>query len=385
VEPGGSLAVPLTANLGGETLGAATIEIQYDPAVVDPAGCNADPGNLFDLALCNTDAGPGLVSFTAISAVGVTGDPLLAEITFQAIGDPGDNSPLTLTPTTFADPSGQPISVNVVNGQINIGNTPPILDWTGELNYESDGLHPESGTTSDNYVYRIAYIDDDGDAPNYVRVHIEKGGGDIAGSPFTMSCAGGDYTTGVICSYTKAGLAGGADYTYYFVAEDNQGNPATPTLEKDAPDVGNLDGTVDLQGRSDHSGAEVCAWQSGVEVECTTTDAAGSYAFSLSDGTCDVTVEMALYLDAEKSGVTVVSGETNTLCQVMLLCGDANDDDIINILDLSFMGFRFGLCEGDLDWDPRADCNNDGCGNILDITGAGVNFNKFSPVPWLCP
>jgi hypothetical protein len=200
-----------------------------------------------------------------------------------------------------------------------------------------------------------------------------------------MSCAGGDYTTGVICSYTKAGLAGGADYTYYFVAEDNQGNPATPTLENDAPDVGNLDGTVDLQGRSDHSGAEVCAWQSGVEVECTTTDAAGSYAFSLSDGTCDVTVEMALYLDAEKSGVTVVSGETNTLCQVMLLCGDANDDDIINILDLSFMGFRFGLCEGDLDWDPRADCNNDGCGNILDITGAGVNFNKTSPVPWLCP
>jgi hypothetical protein len=43
--------------------------------------------------------------------------------------------------------------------------------------------------------------------------------------------------TGVICSYTKVGLEAGSDYTYYFVAQDDQGNPATPTTELDAPDV----------------------------------------------------------------------------------------------------------------------------------------------------
>jgi ELWxxDGT repeat protein len=196
---------------------------------------------------------------------------------------------------------------------------------------------------------------------------------------------------GVIASITFLGLTEGNSILHFEgeLLSDTNANPIPVDSVQDGSltvmPIGILAGTVDLQGRSNESGAEVCAWQSGVEVECTTTDAAGSYAFSLSDGTCDITAEMALYLDAEKSGVTVVSGETNTLCQVILLCGDANDDDIINILDLSFMGFRFGLCEGDLDWDPRADCNNDGCGNILDITGAGVNFNKFSPVPWLCP
>ena len=110
----------------------------------------------------------------------------------------------------------------------------------------------------------------------------------------------------------------------------------------------------------------------------------GTTLLSLLDGTYDVTVEMGRYLDAEKMGQVVVAGDTTTLCQVKLLGGDANDDDVINILDLSFIGYRFGLCEGDPDYDPRADINNDGCINILDITGAGVNFNKTSPVPWSC-
>jgi hypothetical protein len=116
-------------------------------------------------------------------------------------------------------------------------NDPPVLNWTGETNYVSDGLHPESGGTSDDYAYRIEYSDADGDPPSYVRLHIEKGGTDISGSPFTLACGSGDYTTGVICSYTKSGLAEGSDYAYYFEAEDDQGNPATPTTEFHAPDV----------------------------------------------------------------------------------------------------------------------------------------------------
>jgi hypothetical protein len=120
VGPGDSIAVPMGANLDGETLGAATIEIQYDPTVVDAIACTADPGGVFDFAFCNVDAAPDRVAFTAISAVGVTGNPFLAEITFQAVGSIGDSSALTLTPSTFADPSGQPISVNVQSGQINI-------------------------------------------------------------------------------------------------------------------------------------------------------------------------------------------------------------------------------------------------------------------------
>ena len=92
--------------------------------------------------------------------------------------------------------------------------------------------------------------------------------------------------------------------------------------------------------------------------------------------------EIALTFAREGAAVAVVAGDTITLTEVKLLGGDCQDDCIINILDLSFMGYRFGLCVGDPGWDARADINNDGCINILDITGGGVNFNKTCPVPW---
>jgi hypothetical protein len=120
VEPGSRLTVPLTTDLGDETLAAATVEIQYDPAVLEVIACTADPGGVLDYALCNIDLAAGKVGFTSISAAGVTGSPLLAEVTFQAIGNPGESSALTLTPTTFAYPSGQPISVDQGTGKINV-------------------------------------------------------------------------------------------------------------------------------------------------------------------------------------------------------------------------------------------------------------------------
>jgi hypothetical protein len=116
-------------------------------------------------------------------------------------------------------------------------NDAPVLDWTGETYYTTDGLHPEVGTPSMSFAYRIKYSDVDGNAPGYTRVHIEKGGSPISGSPFNMTCASGDYTAGVICTYTKSGLATGTDYTYTFTAQDTGGAGATPTTELDAPDV----------------------------------------------------------------------------------------------------------------------------------------------------
>jgi hypothetical protein len=196
-------------------------------------------------------------------------------------------------------------------------------------------------------------------------------------------CNGG----GVVASITFQGLAAGISPVHFvhYLLSDTDLNPI-PVDPQDGSltvvPLGILDGTVDLQGREDESGAEVCAWQSGVEMGCTTTDVVGFYSLSLLEGTFDVTVEIGRYLDAEKTDVSVVAGDTTTLTQVKLLGGDCNDDCIINILDLSFMGFRFGSSVGDPNWDERADVNNDEEINILDLTAGGVNFNETCPVPW---
>ena len=123
-------------------------------------------------------------------------------------------------------------------------NEPPELDWKGGTNYYDDGLDPEIGYPINFYYYGIKYIDLDGDPPGYVHVHIKKGGVEFSSSPHTMTCASGDYTTGVNCSYTKMGMVYGSDFTYYFTAQDNLGAAAEPTQELDAPDVCAMDAKI---------------------------------------------------------------------------------------------------------------------------------------------
>jgi hypothetical protein len=139
---------------------------------------------------------------------------------------------------------------------------------------------------------------------------------------------------------------------------------------------------VELQSRSDHSGAEVCADDGAGNVFCTTTDALGAYELWLPDGAYTVTVTMERYLDGERGGVMVAIGSPVTLPKVKLLGGDANDDCVVNILDLALMGSRYGESCGDPGYDARADINNDCTVNILDLTVAGGNYNMTCPVPW---
>ena len=116
----------------------------------------------------------------------------------------------------------------------------PTLAWAGVLNYSADGLNPETGDVTANYVYRVKYTDADNDAPasGYPRLHITKGGVAIAGSPFTMSLLSGTYSSGATYSFTKT-LGAGADYAYYFEAQDSDTNVASgaPLTTLDAPDV----------------------------------------------------------------------------------------------------------------------------------------------------
>lgn len=122
----------------------------------------------------------------------------------------------------------------------------PMLDWTGEPNYVTDGLDPETGTTTTSFEYRITYTDGDGDAPaaGHPEVHILELGVDIAGSPFAMNLdswvgAPGDYQTGAIFNYITT-LPAGSDYEYYFYTEDVTAlSNTTPTLPGPLVFVGN--------------------------------------------------------------------------------------------------------------------------------------------------
>lgn len=123
--------------------------------------------------------------------------------------------------------------------------TPPELSWTGEPQYGADGLNPEVGKPGTPFTFRIIYADADNDAPapGYPKVHIQKGGMEINGSPFAMEYVSGANTTGATYTYQKVLHAGGSDYSYYFEAYDVWGATATgvPLSPMQAPCVFDMD------------------------------------------------------------------------------------------------------------------------------------------------
>ncbi|MEX2158191.1 MAG: hypothetical protein WEB04_02195 [Dehalococcoidia bacterium] len=95
-EPGGSGTVELSANVDGEGLGAWTVDITYDPAVVTVDSCDAEEG------LCNPDFTATSVRFVGADPNGLDGDTLLGTITFDC-ADAEDTTDLTMALDVFVD------------------------------------------------------------------------------------------------------------------------------------------------------------------------------------------------------------------------------------------------------------------------------------------
>jgi hypothetical protein len=126
--PGQSGTVSLEAlGMPSPGLGAFSIDISYDPAVVDPVDCNANPEGDLDLGFCNfdferDDVNPDTIRVGGFRASeGATGDLSLADITFRGVGSSGSQSLLALSVVEFADTSQQPIPATTEDGTITIG------------------------------------------------------------------------------------------------------------------------------------------------------------------------------------------------------------------------------------------------------------------------
>ena len=141
-------------------------------------------------------------------------------------------------------------------------------------------------------------------------------------------------------------------------------------------------GNIDLQGRTNDSGTTFNVVGGIAGTFSTTTDSNGYYELTVPQDTYDVTAEMDLFLDGERLGEFCPAGGENQLPTVTLLGGDTNDDCVINILDLAFIGARFMTSAGDPEFETQADINGDATVNILDLTVAGANFMETCPVPW---
>jgi hypothetical protein len=135
--------------------------------------------------------------------------------------------------------------------------------------------------------------------------------------------------------------------------------------------TGELNGAAHMQGRLNHSGAEVNVEPVGLQA---ITDIQGLFNF-LTHGLLTVTARMYGYLDAQAT-VQVDPGASVDLGPTTLYGGEVTGDNLIDILDLAYLGARFHTD------DLSADINADGLVDILDLVLAAANFMMSGPTPW---
>jgi hypothetical protein len=413
------ILVENVADLYGVALG-----LSFDPAILevvdaDPAaaGVQISPGACPepDFVVQNqVNNAAGTIQYDAVSldpSPPCNGSGLVASITFHAIG-PGV-SPVHFGSWLLSDTDGVVIPATTADGSVTVNEAIGAMLW---IDPPFD-MVAVGGTTSvdiaiqdvaDLYGIQVtlgfnpAYLEVvDADpvkvgvqitpgacpAPNFVVLNtVNNATGVIQYAASSLDPSPPCNGSGVVATITFRGKLVTASTPVEFTGwllSDTDGFAIPAYAQDGALEVipSAISGQVSLQGRTDHSGVRVSAWNGLVEVAFDLTDSAGNYQLPLSNGTYKVTAEMSRYLDGEKLNV-VVSGGNVILNTVTLLGGDANNDDLVNVQDLAIIGSHFLMVCGNPSWDGRADINNDCVINILDLTLAGVNFQKTSPVPW---
>ena len=149
-----------------------------------------------------------------------------------------------------------------------------------------------------------------------------------------------------------------------------------------------LNGTLKLQGHTDHSGIEVLMWPgSGLRA---TTDSSGHFTIPnvpaiASEETSTYTVEVTfpgyltpkISLDLRDHLAGGSLPAVLTFPELWLFAGDLNGDNRINIFDLTIVGSHYGS-EGIF----LGDVNGDGRVNIQDLAMISGNFGRDNQYEW---
>jgi hypothetical protein len=114
--PDSMLQLPMRTFLVDDMVGAATIELRYDPTVLQAVACNPDPADRFDLSSCNLDFkteedATKSIRFSLLALDGVTGEISLAAPVFRIIDEAIQNTHIEIIPVVWSDPTGTRRSV----------------------------------------------------------------------------------------------------------------------------------------------------------------------------------------------------------------------------------------------------------------------------------
>jgi len=138
-------------------------------------------------------------------------------------------------------------------------NNAPGLEWTGEANYTTDGVNPDSAVGGSNFEFRVKYTDIDNDAPTLIQVWVDEddSGAYEAGEKYSMTIDGGDsdYTNGENFTKTLAvDYVGDGSLKYRFYAFDGTDVASGTPISDSSVTVTNNAPTLAWTGEADYDG-----------------------------------------------------------------------------------------------------------------------------------
>lgn len=127
---GATATLPIIITGAPHNLSGARMNLTYDPAVVQ---VTAVGGSSFDAFYYNIVDGKVRMIGYQTGASSVTAPATFAEVTVQAIGNPGDYTPLNLENAEVFYGTGSPYLVETNNGSVSIVAAVPVYNTFGMI------------------------------------------------------------------------------------------------------------------------------------------------------------------------------------------------------------------------------------------------------------
>ncbi len=411
-DPNGNATVTLSAS--GLPPFANLIDNGDGTGAVEASPLAGDVGSLSSITITATDDGaPAEIAETTFDlSVGVAatvssfrinaGGPALASADGSSPGWSEDQ-------TTLAGDAGGAASAGNPSGNVNAADVPKTFGTAAAITvdagvpasvpaalfqterYDDLPAQPEmewnfgvsGGSTVEIRFYFAEIFESLGGAGQRVfDIEIEGAVPSFLNDIDAYSFSGGAYNSGFMISYSTTVFDD--ELNVRFIHQGIQ-NPAIKGIElltvAEAPSLASMTGRLSLQGRSDYSGdLEVTLLDGfGTPVSGPTTvtaDASGQFTLNgVAPGLYQAQVKRQGYLDAVQ-GVSLVSGPNDAGSFGELRAGDANGDNLVDLLDFSALATSFNKTSGDTGFNASADFDGDGNVTTLDFSLLVSNFNQ---------